>query len=290
MRELTIVRQKSGVGCLSKMKVYIEDPYNCELVIKGIPCRKLGDLANGESKTFEIEERSLRVFVIAGKSSMRYCNDLYVIPEGIDNITLTGKNKFSTSTGHAFRFDNNFSEEAISNRMDAKRRGRSRLAICALVGFVIGFGIALLPVSGIFTKDRDFEKDGMTITLTNAFEETTIDGYDYTAIYDSRHVAVFVLKEPFEKGEEFAHFTVDEYIDLVIEANNISSPKKEKSDGLTYFTYDYVSVAEKKDNKYIAFAYKTDDAYWLIQFAEPKDDAYDYTDDILEWAKTVRFE
>ena len=50
MRNLTIVRRKSFVACLAKMKVYIEDPASNELVINKIPCRKLGELKNGEEK------------------------------------------------------------------------------------------------------------------------------------------------------------------------------------------------------------------------------------------------
>ncbi|MBP1575986.1 MAG: hypothetical protein J6A68_00485 [Oscillospiraceae bacterium] len=47
MRNLTIKRTKSFVGCLGKMKIYIEDPTSNELLINNTPCRKIGDLKNG---------------------------------------------------------------------------------------------------------------------------------------------------------------------------------------------------------------------------------------------------
>ena len=47
MMNLTIKRNKSFVGCLAKLKVWIEDEAG-ELVIGGVPCRLLGDLKNGE--------------------------------------------------------------------------------------------------------------------------------------------------------------------------------------------------------------------------------------------------
>ena len=50
MRTLTIKRAKSFVACLAKMKVYVEDPTSREIVINNVPCRKLGDLKNGEEK------------------------------------------------------------------------------------------------------------------------------------------------------------------------------------------------------------------------------------------------
>lgn len=48
MRNLTIKREKSFVGSLAKMKVYIEDPTSNEICINDISCRKIGDLKNGE--------------------------------------------------------------------------------------------------------------------------------------------------------------------------------------------------------------------------------------------------
>ena len=65
MRDLSIKRNKSFVGCLAKLKVYIEDIDSKDIVINGVPCRKLGELKNGEMKTFQIGEESAKVFVIA---------------------------------------------------------------------------------------------------------------------------------------------------------------------------------------------------------------------------------
>jgi hypothetical protein len=55
MRNLTIKREKTFVGSLMKVHVYIEDHFNSEITINNVPCRKLGDLKNNEEKTFEIE-------------------------------------------------------------------------------------------------------------------------------------------------------------------------------------------------------------------------------------------
>lgn len=55
MRLLTMKRAKRYVACLVKMKVFIEDPTG-DTMINGTPCRKLGELKNGEEKAFEISE------------------------------------------------------------------------------------------------------------------------------------------------------------------------------------------------------------------------------------------
>ena len=56
MRNLTITRRKSFVGCAMKDQIYIRDALAQEIIIDGVPCRKLGDIKNGESKTFQIED------------------------------------------------------------------------------------------------------------------------------------------------------------------------------------------------------------------------------------------
>ena len=129
MRNLTIKREKSFVGSLAKMKIYIEDPTSNEMRINDIPCRKIGDLKNGEEKVFQIDEQKAKIFVIADNLSKNYCNEYYQLPEGQKNIFLSGKNKLSPANGNAFRFDNNESEESIANRKSGARKGMLILII-----------------------------------------------------------------------------------------------------------------------------------------------------------------
>ena len=86
MRNLTIKRTKSFVGCLGKMKVYIEDPLSNEMTINNTPCRKLSVLKNGEEKTFLIDENEAKVFVIADKLSKGFCNEYYNVPAGEEDV------------------------------------------------------------------------------------------------------------------------------------------------------------------------------------------------------------
>ena len=95
MRNLTIKRTKSFVACLAKIRIYIEDPTANEISINNTPCRKLGELKNGEEKTFQIPNEAVKVFVIADKLSRNICNEYYQIPEGEDDISLSGKNKYN---------------------------------------------------------------------------------------------------------------------------------------------------------------------------------------------------
>ena len=139
MRNLTIKRKKKFVACLGKLKVYIEDAQTNELIISGVPCRKLGDLKNGEEKTFEIGEDAAKVFVIADTLSKDYCTEFYQLSEGQDDIVLTGENYFNPANGNAFRFDNNNSEEVLAARKKSNKKGATVLIIARIVGFIIGF-------------------------------------------------------------------------------------------------------------------------------------------------------
>ncbi len=288
MRNLTIKREKSFVGSFAKMKVYIEDPTSNELFINGLPCRKIGDLKNGEEKTFQINKQEGKVYIIADKLSKNYCNEFYQLSAGQDDVFLSGKNKFNPANGNAFRFDNNESEENIASRKCATQKGLLILIIAAIVGVVAGYSIT----SGLFSdkvpEPKDFSSNGMTITLTDEFIKADIE--NYTVSYDSKNVAVFALKEEFKLVDGFQNYTLKQYGDLVIQNNNLSSSKIENIDGLTGFEYEFTNPDTKDTYKYFSFVYKSNDAFWLVQFATLTENANEYSSKIFEWAKTVSFE
>ena len=287
MRNLTIKRTKSFVGCLAKMKIYIEDSSSQEMLINDTPCRKIGDLKSGEEKTFQIGEQEAKVFVIADKLSKNYCNEYYQLSEGQEDIFLSGKNRFNPANGNAFRFDNNESEEIVANRKQGARKGLLILIVAAVVGAVVGYTIT----SGLFpnkTPDvKIFSSNGMTITLTDEFRETDIE--NYTVTYDSKNVAVFALKETFTLADGFGDYTLEQYANLMIQANNLSSTGIKTADGLTRFEYDFTNPETNNCYKYFSYVYKTNDAFWLIQFATLNENVDGYAQQITDWAKSVEF-
>lgn len=287
MRNLTIKRTKSFVGCLAKMKIYIEDPTSNEMLINNTPCRKIGDLKNGEEKTFQIGEQEEKVFVIADKLSKNYCNEYYQLSKGQEDISLSGKNKFNPANGNAFRFDNNESEEIVANRKHGTRKGLLILIVAAVVGAVAGYSI----IPGLFSNKtldvKTFSSNGITITLTDEFKETNIG--NYTVAYDSKNVAVFALKEEFTLADGFGDYTLEQYADLVIQANNLGSAEIKTVEGLTHFEYDFTNPQTNDAYRYFSYVYKTNDAFWLIQFATLNENVDEYAQQITKWAKSVEF-
>lgn len=286
MRNLTIKRTKSFVASLMKMKIYIEDPTSDEIVINNVRCRKIGYLKNGEEKTFQIDERSAKVFVIADKLSKNYCNELYILPEGQEDIFLSGKNKFNLASGNAFRFDNNINEAVSDNRKRGTRKGLVVFLASFLAGLLIffaGYNLIFNPTP----KEKTFSSDEMTITLTNEFEKMESD--KYIDVYESRKMVVFSSKEEFALFEGAENYTAKQYCDLTIQINNLDSSKTKTSDGLTYFEYDSVNPNTNKTYHYFVYVYKTDDAFWMVQFALLKQNAYKYAPKIAKYAKSIVF-
>ena len=165
MRNLTIKREKSFVGSLAKMKVYIEDPTSNEICINDISCRKIGDLKNGEEKTFQIDEQEVKIYVIADKLSKNYCNEFYQLPAGQEDVFLSGKNKFNPANGNAFRFDNNESEETIASRKRGARKGLLILIVAAIVGAVVGYTITAGLFSNKTPDVKTFSSNGIIFCM-----------------------------------------------------------------------------------------------------------------------------
>lgn len=292
MRELIIKRNKTFVGCISKLKVYIEDSESTELTIKDsngndVCCRKLGDIKNGEQKTFYITEQAARVFVIFDKLSRNYCNDFYQLPEGDFTIFLSGQCHYNPAAGNAFRFDGAANEQMIANRKKGTKKGLVILIFAMVIGFAVGF----LATSGILKspqKPETFTVDNMKITLTDEFAAVDNQGFD--AIFASNTTGVFVLKESFSFLEDSEIFTLEQYGQLVLENNGYSDDiVLQTTDGITYF--EYVTENEESDDDLYFFVHilKASDAFWMVQFSTYESQADEMMPFFIEWAKSIEF-
>ena len=293
MRTVTIKREKSFVACLARMKVYVEDHNSAEITIGGVPCRKLGTLKNGEMQSFQVEECALKLFVISDTLSKDFSNDFYQLPEGSDYVSVSGKNRYNPAAGNPFRFNGNEGAEVAENRKRGTRIG----LIVLLVAIVVGFGIGLSVSRGInvgmaileaFTDtevaDKTFTAGDMSITLTNKFVKKRQSGYK--AAFVSNEVAVFVLEERF--GDLDWYDTTKEHAQELISANGINA--KPKSDGeRTYFEYRYYNPDDGITYYYISYVYKTNKAFWTVQFAMTEEDSAFYSGWVGSWANSVSF-
>lgn len=283
MRNLTITRTKSFVACLGKMKVYIEDADSNELMINGVPCRKLGDLKNGETATFPISEQAAKVFVIADKASRNFSNDYYPLEAGTDDVAISGKNKYNPGAGNPFRFDGVTDPQVLASRKKGGRKG----IVILIVAFILGIFIGLAK-NGVLNRveEQNFSAEGMTITLNDQFDEVSYEGF--TQCFESKSVAVFTLKEDFSLMPGLEDYTLEDYADLVLSANGMLPEELKEEDGILYF--DYVTQGgDGEDYYYLATLHKGSDAFWLIQFATPASNQDKLHDQFIDWAETVKF-
>ena len=290
MRNLTIQRTKSMVGSFAKVKVYIEDHCTNELTIQNVPCRKLGELKNCETKTFQVGEESVRIFVIADTVSKDFCNELYVLPTDTEDIFLSGKNTYNPAAGNPFRFDGITDEVTLQNRKQGKGKNMLVLVVALLIGLAIGF----IATSGLFSggagDPKTFSGDGMRITLTDRFEK--MDGEDfsaYTVCYASKDFVVMATKEEFSLLAGAENYTLEEYGDLVIANNGLTDSYLRTKEGLTFFEYTAKSSDSSEVYGYFACVYKAEDAFWLIQFSAGEEELDKYEEQFIEWANSVEF-
>ena len=283
MRNLTIKRTKSFVGCIIKMKVYIEDPASNEITINNVPCRKLGTLKNGETVTFQIDNNQAKIFVIADKISKEYCNDFYTIPEGEDDISISGKNHFNPSAGNAFLFDGIHNDEILEKRNKNKKKGLVIFIAAIFLGVIIGLlpNILLDPEPKTFTSEY-----GINITLTDEFKRRDYEGF--TDVYTTSDIAVMILKEGFFEYGDISEYTISEYGYLFLSSNEMTSTRLSQTDNLTCFEYNNTSDSNKEYG-YLGVIFKDDDAFWIVQFSTYAKDMDEYRAQFIEWAKTVKF-
>ena len=121
MRKLTIKRHKSIVACAVKDLVYIEDYQSSEITIQGVPCRKIGEIKNGEEKTFEIGEEKQKIFIVFELLLKDTFHTSITIEAGQEDVSLSGKHYYSVS-GNPFRFDGvQLTEEEMTNQKKKNR-------------------------------------------------------------------------------------------------------------------------------------------------------------------------
>ena len=134
-------------------------------------------------------------------------------------------------------------------------------------------------------KDKDFEVENLSITLTNEFKEISASGQ--TKAFESEQIVALFLKESFERFEQ--DHTALEYAQMVQKSNAIENSQiTESDDGYVEFSY------QSGKYSYYARCYKTADAYWLIRFAtsaqNDEETAKALDEKIKDFAASIEFE
>ena len=291
MRRLWIKRHKAAAASLVAMKVYIEDPENGDTDINGVLCRKLGSVKNGKKVHFNIGEEALKVFVVADKVSRNVYNEFVQLPEGWEDVFLSGRNYLSPFSGNPFRFDGVQQEAVKENRKRVANAGKIILILAVLLGIGGGIGAGVLISNRLLRQEEApavaqvFAADGMEITLTDRFAPVAAEGY--TAGYSSEDAAVYVLRESFDAFDGFGELSLAGYATMVLESNGIADKVELREDGDTV-NFAYLYTQEEKDASfyYYCTVRKGTDSFWLVQFVAPAREQELYAGVFPHWAKT----
>lgn len=154
------------------------------------------------------------------------------------------------------------------------------MLFAAVFLLLLGGCVMLVPSNASIGNPVTFEKDGLTITLTDAFMEQQSEvGFD--AYYVSDFCGVMVLKEPFALADGLETLPLSKYIENVIHNNGHTDIKPEEKDGLWF--YRRTSDARC----YYSYSYKGSDAFWTVQFVCHSSDEALLKDTFYLWAQSV---
>ena len=149
MRNLTITRRKASGNRRGKIDFYIEDP-NGEIDLIGTKCRLLGVIFDGESMTFEIGNASYKLYAFSKKLGIGSYNDYIIIPEGEDDLEVSGSVKFDFFMGSPFLFDGNINDEKIINRNKTRKKVMAIMIPTMIIGFAFGALACYYLLTAIF--------------------------------------------------------------------------------------------------------------------------------------------
>lgn len=292
MRRLWITRHKAKAAGKAIMNVYMEDPENGDTEINECLCRKLGELKNDQQKRFNIGNEAAKVFVVADARNRNLYNDFAEIPEGEEDVFLSGKNYQNPRAGNPFRFDGAEEEELPENRETGRHKGKILLIIAIVVGIVVGV-LAGIGVSSAMLEGADetipaktFACQGLQITLTEEFTEISVPGY--TTCYSAGDTAVFLMREDFAAKEGFGELDLDGYGAMILANNHLEQDVTlEKENGLTTFAWVITDEETGVPYYYHCGLYKGPDAFWMVQITTEAEGAAEEIPQFRQWLKSV---
>ncbi len=135
------------------------------------------------------------------------------------------------------------------------------------------------------TTYKTFSVDGMELKLPRNFKRQDYDGRP--GLYNGTY-AVLIWREAFTLHPSFADMTLDEYVQALLSASNIDA-SIEIIDGLHCFEYEVVQEGGTTKYNYFAVLYKSNQAFWTVEFASYFWQALSMRSEFISWAKMIEF-
>lgn len=279
MRNLTIYRKSAMAGKLAKMNVFVEDPNSNELVLLDRHYKKLGDLKNGEAKTFQVTEDAAKVIVVSEREGRNARWGFYMLDQGNEDVALSGKTTLEKGGQFVFEFDTE--SGPINTQKINKRRVIKRWFVRILI-----MVLCVLGLRSCKPEPKTFTVENLNITLTTDFEKE--DTEDALMKFDSKKVSVYVNKVMHIFDKDLRVLSAEEYAKFAADNVGVNADITKKANG--WVKYDY-----KKDlgtinaSHHFVYFYKTPSVFWIVEFVTPNRYADNCGDDIEQWANSMVF-
>ena len=128
----------------------------------------------------------------------------------------------------------------------------------------------------------------MQITLTDEFMKVPVSDFD--ACFATDEIVVLVIRDDFNMIEDLENYSLQEYGEASLEANELKDISEVKeNNGIMYYDYEWENTEENTTYYYYATIFKSEDAFWTIQFAVTAENAEQYMPQIIEYSETITF-
>ena len=137
------------------------------------------------------------------------------------------------------------------------------------------------------SSEKTYSSNGISITMTKGLFKKKHE--TATIYYENDEIFVIGLKESFEDLLEIdinESSTIKEYVEEVF-INSGNRYDLQKINDLYYFTYEY-EINEHK-YYYISTIHKSNDAFWICNFACSSTNKDKYHDLFLKWGQSITF-
>lgn len=176
--------------------------------------------------------------------------------------------------------------------MVEKKKGEKKMKKQNFIKIIAVVMMSLIMVAFVgcepAPKPKTFSNAGMSITLTSEYTEKEM--VQFTSCYMTSSVVVSALKEEFSLLPGFSNYTLRQYASMIISNNGLSGVTSKTSESGKYVYFKFEKTVSGKDYSYFVTCFKSDDAFWAIQFyCESKN--YDkYINSFVGFADSVTFE
>ncbi len=133
-----------------------------------------------------------------------------------------------------------------------------------------------------------YSSNGISINMPSGFTES--EDVNFTVFMSSQKAMFTALKESFTVLEPIglnSESSLAEYAEVLKKTNGFDN------DFIKEGNFMYNTYTREVNNQtffYVGVVYKSNDAFWLINFACLDEDKDTYKPKFIEWAKTVEFE